>query len=468
MKLTLRDLLHIRHSAAIGTENPKKFVVTGVSTDSRKTRPGDVFIAIRGDQFDGHNFLTKALEAGAAAVVVEKRWADANASMMISIRQLRIVVENSVTALGELATTYRRKFSIPVVAVGGSNGKTTTKDMITAVLATKYAVLATEGNLNNQFGVPQTLFRLEKKHQIAVLEMGTNHPGEIETLCRIAEPTHGLLTNIGREHLEFFGSLQGVARAEGELFAWLKENGGEILVNDSDARIRTLGKRARKRTTYGWSTGRLDVGGRFRGLNVRGCATVRVKPKGKRAFDVELSVPGEHNAANALAAAAVGLSFRIPVASIRQALLRFSASSKRMQVQNLNGIVILNDTYNANPDSVLAALETVAAMKGRGKKIAVLADMLELGSTSDEEHRRIGKAVGKYGVDTLLTYGERAALIGETAAVPSKLHFAQKAELADHLAGLLAEGDIVLIKGSRGMKMEEIIASLSERFHKAA
>ena len=191
MKLTKSDILAIPHFKAIGFDGLKNLKVTGISIDSRTIKAGELFLAVRGDQFDGHNFISKAIEAGAAGIIVERRWAEVNASMMVSINIPRLIVENTIQALGKLANIYRRKFDIPVIAIGGSNGKTTTKEMIRDVLGTKYHVLCTEGNLNNHIGVPQTLFRLEKKHEVAVVEIGTNHPGEIDYLCSVLEPTHG-------------------------------------------------------------------------------------------------------------------------------------------------------------------------------------------------------------------------------------------------------------------------------------
>jgi UDP-N-acetylmuramoyl-tripeptide--D-alanyl-D-alanine ligase len=259
--------------------------------------------------------------------------------------------------------------------------------------------------LNNQIGVPQTLFRLERKHEVAIVEIGTNHPGEIDYLCSVLEPTHGLITNIGREHLEFFGSLEGVAKSEGELFVWIEKHHGIILVNADDKYLVRLSKKNKKVIRFGFSARKVSVQGTIESYNANAQALLRVKPRSKRAFDTTLGVSGEHNAKNALAAAAVSLTMKVPPADIQKSLASFQPAGKRMQMQHIVQVTILNDTYNANPDSTLAALATLQAMKPTGKKIAVLGDMLELGNQAKELHRQIGKTAARCGVDILLTIG---------------------------------------------------------------
>ncbi len=468
MKLTKSEILAIPHRETFGFDGVKDFKITGVSIDSRTITKGDLFIALRGDRFDGHNFISKAVEAGAACILVDHRWSQANAPMMVSIHIPRIVADNTVESLGHLAAGYREKFRIPMIAVGGSNGKTTTKEMIKSVLGMRYRVLCTEGNLNNHIGVPQTLLRLEKKHEVAVLEIGTNHPGEIEYLCSILKPTHGLITNIGREHLEFFGSLEGVAKAEGELFQWLAEHQRVAFVNADDRFIKRLQKNVKKKVRFGFRPGKDLIKGTIVSTYEDGKALLRIKPGGKKAFEVPIGVPGEHNAKNALAAAAVGLALKVRSSDIEKALGAFQPAKNRMETRHVAGVTILNDTYNANPDSTLAALETLQKIDSAGKKIAVLADMLELGAQSADLHRQIGKAIANYGVNIVLTFGERAKSINDAASVETKAHFDNKNALTDYLARSLARGDIVLIKGSRGMKMEEIVAALSEHLHQQA
>jgi UDP-N-acetylmuramoyl-tripeptide--D-alanyl-D-alanine ligase len=466
MKLTEADILKVRHLRTMGFAANAGNFMTGVSTDSRSTQPGDVFFAIRGEKFDGHNFVTRAISSGAAVVVVDQKWADSNGAMLVSLSIPRLVVENTVDALGDLASVYREKFDIPVIAVAGSNGKTTTKNMITAALGTKYNVLSTEGNLNNHLGVPQTLFRLERKHEMAVVEIGTNHFGELEYLCRILAPTHGVLTNIGREHLEFFGNVEGVAKAEGELFEWLRLNQGTMFVNKDDTHVVRQSKRAKggKTISYGFRAAGLALKGKVLGLNRAGCVRLRVKPLGKKAYDVQLNVPGEQNARNALCAAVIASKFNVAATNIKKALESFSAAGKRMEALRLDGITVLNDTYNANPDSVLAALLTLREMKTKGRRIAVLGDMLELGTTAEREHRNVGKAVSTNKVDCLYTFGPLSKSIHDVATTKMKTHFDDKGTLSQQLSAVIAEGDVVLVKGSRGMKMEDVVTVLQEKF----
>lgn len=467
MTLTGNDILAVPHVQALGFERSKSVLCDGISTDSRTVSQGSLFIALHGEKFDGHNFITKAAEAGAGAIIADTRWAAANPIMLSSLNLPRMIVEDTVHAFGWLANAHRRKFKIPVLVVGGSNGKTTTKEMVSAVLRTKFRVLSTEGNLNNHIGVPQMLLRLERQHQIAVIEIGTNHFGEIAHLCSVVEPTHVLVTNVGREHLEFFGSLDGVARAEGEAYEWLRQHRRSEavgFVNQDDKRLKKQATGLRRLITYGFDKGAATVKGKVISFDDDACAQLDVKPKGKKAFRVHVAVPGKHNAHNALAAATVGLTFHVPAKRIIESLSSFVSASKRMQVLKFNGITVLNDTYNSNPDSAIAALRVLEGIRTSGKKFAVLADMLELGPKAADEHRQIGELVAKSGARYLLTYGNLSQQTYNASTTIFKEHFEQKNALCEHLAELLTHGDVVLVKGSRGMKMEEVVAFLTERF----
>lgn len=470
MNLSSPDILEVKHLHAEELDGvPKSFA--GVSIDSRNVPSGSIFVAIRGERLDGHEFLSNAVKAGAKAVIVENRWAAMNPSFLKALPVAKLVVEDSAHALGELARNYRRRFRIPVLAVGGSNGKTTTKEMIKSVLQTKFDVLATEGNLNNHIGVPLTLFRLEAHHKAAIVEIGTNHPGEINYLCSILEPTHALITNIGREHLEFFRSLEGVAKAELELFDWMKahrSDDGTMFINKDDALLSKRSRGSHATVTFGFSRKEVDIKGTDLRVNENAAAQFTIEREKKAPIEIALSVPGIHNAHNALAAATVGIAFNVASGKIQHALATFSAASKRMEALRIDGFTILNDTYNSNPDSVRAALETLGAMKPTGKKIAVLADMLELGQASEEEHRAIATLLKPAGVGYLLTYGPLSKATHEASEVEFKVHYEQKNILSEYLAELLAAGDVVLIKGSRGMKMEDVVTFLKERFSKAA
>ena len=457
MRLSAGDLLGIEFLFAGNVDNLKKRILKGVSTDSRYLKSGEIFFALRGEKYDGHEFVLKAFAAGAACAVVDEK-ADITAFKNHSY----IIVNDTTKALGELARIYRKKFDIPVIAVAGSNGKTTTKEMIAQILSKKYTVHSTQGNLNNHIGVPQTIFGLKKSHEIAVIELGTNHFGELEYLCGIAEPTHGLITNIGREHLEFFGDLDGVARAESELWAALGKTGTGFINND-DPYVVATAKNIRRKVRYACSTRSVNLRGKILSIDENGCVTFRATPKRKKPFEVTLSVPGNHVVSNAVAATAVGLYFKVSAKDIQRALGEFEAVSKRMEITKIGGITIINDTYNANPDSVMSALQTLQSMKASGRKIIILSDMLEVGPDTKREHSRIGRTIGEMGFEFLLTYGNAARAIHENADVKMKLHYDQKNILAEYAVELVSAGDIVLVKGSRGMKMEDVVLFLQER-----
>jgi UDP-N-acetylmuramoyl-tripeptide--D-alanyl-D-alanine ligase len=308
--------------------------------------------------------------------------------------------------------------------------------------------------------VPQTLFRLEPKHAAAVIEVGTNHPGEIAYLCSVAEPTHGVLTNIGHEHLEFFGSLDGVADAEAELWQWLAEHGGTAFVNGDDARIVRRARRVKKKVVYGFASRTATVKGSRLKTDGEGCAKFRLRRGSRKPVDVGVAIPGLHNGMNALAAAAVGLTLGVPAKDVVEALGSVAAASKRMQVVRANGLVVLNDTYNANPDSMVAALTTLRSFATTGRRVAVLGDMFELGTTAQAGHRTVGKAVKKEKIDLLFTTGTLAEEIRKASGLSSAEHFADKRSMIMRLRAVLRPGDVVLVKGSRGMQMEEVVAAI--------
>ncbi len=465
MRLTLKHLSKIKHDAIINGNLKRKFVCSGVSTDSRTIKEGDVFISIRGEKFNGHDFIRNAVERGASALIVDALYSEGQGNFLEALNIPVIVVKETILALGELASVYRDQFEIPVVAIAGSNGKTTTKEMIASVLSAKYSVLKSEGNHNNHIGVPLTLFNLNKKYQIAVIELGTNHFGEISYLAKIVKPTHGLITNIAAEHLEFFGDLDGVFKAEGELFDWIEQNHrqGTIFLNKDDSFLSKQKLKTRKVITFGFDASRSIVRGKNLKLDDRGCASFEVKPETRQTFEISLNVPGKHNAKNALAAVVVGLAFRVPISSIQKKLRSFLVPSKRSEMVEINGVRVINDCYNSNPDSVRAALEMLQAVNTSGKKIAVLADMRELGKEAEELHRMIGKEINNDAIDYLLTYGPLSKFTYDAAHIDKKIHYDQKNMLAEYLVELLTPGDLVLVKGSRGMKMEDVIIFLEER-----
>jgi UDP-N-acetylmuramoyl-tripeptide--D-alanyl-D-alanine ligase len=438
-----------------------KLKIRGISTDSRKLRRGDIFFAIEGERFDGHDFVRDAFRRGAIACFVKIDWFRRNRDKFRG--KVLIAVDDTIKALGQLANIYRRKFDIPVIAVTGSNGKTTAKEMIADVLSQKYRVLRTRGNLNNQIGVPLTLFRLRKSHQVAVIEVGTNHFGEIRYLCEIAEPDHGVITNIGRAHIEFFGDRFGVAKAKGELFDFLSKRDGFIFVNLDDDMVVNISRKVRRKLTYGFSGG-ADVEGEFISLDSFARPEFMVRYDG-REVRVKLRVPGRHLISHALSAFAVGLKFGIPLSRIKRALTSFRSFPGRMEVIKIKGITIINDSYNANPDSVTAGLKTLSEIRASGKRIAVLGDMFELGGESISAHREVGEMVIECGIDYLFTIGEYMRNAYEVALrkIRHAIHFSDKELLVFHLFEIIGRGDVILVKGSRGMRMEEVVDMLIKK-----
>ena len=451
MNLTLTDIaLTFNHALIPDLDKP----VTGVSVDSRTIRPGMVFFALTGDRFDGHRFSAAAFEKGAAAAVVNAEWLRENAPPADTVL---IPVPDVLKALQDLASVYRKLFSFPVIAVTGTNGKTTTKEMIAAVLQMKFRTAKTEGNLNNHIGVPLSVCAWDKSREVAVVEMGTNHFGEIRRLCEIARPTHGVLTNIGKAHLEFLGDLDGVARAKSELLDALAE-GGKAFLNGDDFRLAAMKTRVPETVTYGFMDG-CTLTGRIVKMESGGASLLEIEDRRFR-----IPVPGIHNAANALAAVAVGKAFGVPWDSMQEALERFSPPERRTQVTSLAGVRICDDTYNANPSSVEQAILMLKAMPSLKRRAVVLGDMLELGDKSAEEHRRIGRLVADVRPNAFFCTGDAMAAAAEEArsrGMRNVFHFASRAELSAALTGWVREGDGVLVKGSRGAAMEETVEALA-------
>lgn len=427
-------------------------------SDSRTVRRGDLFVALTGARFDGHQFVAEALKKGAVGALVRRGFKLPGAALLIE-------VDEPLRAFQDVARAHRRRFAIPVVAVSGSNGKTTTKDMIGAILAERFVTLKTGGNLNNQIGVPQTLLRLAPRHEAAVIEMGVSALGEMARLCEIAEPTHGVLTNIGPTHLETLGDIRTVARAKGEMLDALPVDGTAVL-NADDAFFDELCARARGRVrSFGFSV-RADV--RALRVETRGPSStvVRVGVRDRaRSFSVKLGLAGAHNVANALAAIAAGMAVGAGEHAIRAGLARYRTAGLRSEVRRWRGVTVLNDCYNANPASMRAALRWLADAKGTGRTIAVLGDMLELGQATKQSHRDIGAEVARLGTDYLLTVGELAADIAagalEQRMSGDRVTIAKDHDaLAERLHRILRKGDVVLLKGSRGARMERVLEAL--------
>lgn len=468
---TVEELQEVISVKVLAGDQPgwTKQRIRRISLDSRSIRAGDLFIAIKGERYDGHDFVAAALARGAVGAIVHDRFPVDPQVMKATPKKAAPFVlgaRDPLFAYQQLATHHRSRFDIPVVAVTGSNGKTTTKEMVASVMAHRWKILKTEGNLNNRIGVPQTLFRLQARHQGAVIEMGVDNLGQTTRLCEIARPTIGVITNIGPDHLEFFGSMEHSAQAKAELLDQLPLNGTAVL-NADDGYFDYLASRARCRVvSFGFSP-KADV----RALDVkpdgRDGTIFRLLLPGKvRHTIVHIHVQGAHNVANALAAAAVGAVLGLPGAVIAQGLARFRPAAMRSQVLVCQGIKIINDCYNANPASMTAAVQLLADTEGAGKRIAVLGDMLELGPGGVQLHEEVGAAVARLHIDDLIACGPLGRHLAEGArrGGMDRAHITEVPDAAAAAAavrGLARQGDIVLVKASRGMKLEQVVQALA-------
>lgn len=428
----------------------------GVAIDSRKVQKGDLFIAIRGPNQDGHSFIQEARAREAAGILVSKEEIEPQDDFVI-------YVDDTLEALQELARYHRNRYQPIMVGVTGSNGKTTTKDLIGAVLGEAYPTLKTEGNLNNLYGLPLSLFALEAKHKAAVLEMGMNTMGEIARLASIARPQIGVLTNIGPAHLENLKDLEGVAKAKGELVEALPED-GLLIYNGDDPYLRKIAQGyPGESISFGFEDHNRIRGQEIKGVGLAYVAFGAYLDKEFRIF--KLPLLGQHNVYNALAALALGWHLDFSLEMMAKGLLNLKASGMRMEIFDHPGnFKVINDTYNSNPSSLWHALEVLEEVAG-GKKIAVLGDMLELGTEADKAHRLAGKWVREHGVDWLITMGELGRVMAKGAlsqGMPKYqvASFANSQEVLSALKEIIEEKTTILIKGSRGMAMESIVEGL--------
>ena len=419
---------------------------TGVSTDSRSLRSGDLFVALRGERFDGHTFLAQAKDIGASAAMVDSRHLG---EFPLPV----VVVEETRRALGDLARQWRARFTPSLIAVAGSNGKTTVKEMLASILrrhAGEEAVLATAGNLNNDIGLPLTLLRIREGHRFCAIELGMNHKGEIAYLAGIARPTVALVNNAQREHLEFMRSVEEVAAENASLYEALAADGIAV-INADDPHAGFFRERAGKRRTVEFGLDQAAVSARCQ-LD-RLSSTIRLRTPAGEA-DATLSIPGIHNVRNALAAAACAYAVGIATATIAEGLTAFRPYIGRLQVkQAASGATLIDDSYNANPDSVRAAIDVLATCPA--PTALVLGDMGEVGERSSEFHREVGEYARAKGVTQLLAMGEATRETVE-AFGPNARHFDSVQDLISNL-----KGDTILVKGSRFMKMERVVAALT-------
>lgn len=441
------DRMSLQEAAeAVGGKNDRDADVSGVFTDSRQPMKDGLFVALTGEKFDGHDFIASLENSGVSAVLVQKD---------VPTTLPKIVVKDTRLALQALAYHQRSKFSIPVVGLTGSVGKTTTKEMIWYVLSSKYNTLKNQGNLNNDIGMPLTLLRMESSHEAAVIEMGMNHFGEISRLTAILRPTIGVITNIGVNHIENLGSKENIMKAKLEILEGMPK-GAPLVLNGDDEMLGKYENDSYSIMRFGITSDKNDV----RAYDIKtweqGCSFTVETPAGS-AF-VELPVPGTHMVYDALAAIAVGSLLGIAPKNAAGALKNYTPEGMRQRVTHVRDMTLIEDCYNASPDSVKAALKVLSAYR-QGRRIAVLGDMLELGDYAQQLHYEIGKAAFDNDVTLLFTYGNLSAETSKAAkelGLPTE-HFRDIDALCKTLKEVLRPGDTVLVKGSRGMHMEQVV-----------
>jgi UDP-N-acetylmuramoyl-tripeptide--D-alanyl-D-alanine ligase len=430
--------------------------VSGVSTDSRQVSLDDVFFALSGERFDGHDFLPEVVSRAGAVVVAPGR---------VPVNPGRcavLTVPDPRKALGLFAARYRSDFNLPVIAVAGSNGKTTTKELIAAVLRQKFSTLWSEGSFNNDVGVPLTLLRLGSAHRAAVLESGTNHPGELAQLVRMIAPTHGVVTSIGREHLEFFGDLNGVAREELAIGETLPPS-GKLFIHAEEQWIRYARSRTHAKV-IGISE---NAGGDWRATHLRpdktGLTFVAESSQNEFNGEYRVNLLGRHQAFNALIAIALGAELGLDRSQIQRGLLECQPARMRLQLWEVNGVRVLDDAYNANADSMLIALRTLLDLPCKGRRLAVLGDMAELGTHSEAAHEEVGRCAAELGVGQLFAVGKMAPVMARgarDAGLARVLEFADVEAAAIAVKQFVRDGDVLLLKASRATRLERVADSL--------
>lgn len=429
--------------------------VTSICTDSRTLKAGDLFLALKGPAFDGHTFVAEAARRGAIGAVVEHSVEGLPSDFSV------LKVADCLQSLQQIATEYRRSLPVQVICITGSNGKTSTKDLAASVLRERFQVTKTEGNLNNHIGLPLTMLRLRAGDRVAVLEIGMNHPGEIAPLAAIAQPDVGIITNIGVAHIEYLGSREAIAEEKGQLAQALPPS-GTIVLNADDDFSRSIASRTKADALFcglgeGADIRATDLTQDFTGMKFR------IHAFG-RAVDAELSVPGIHMVRNALLAVGAAHVFGMSLEEAANGLRNLQLTKGRLEQRIVRGIQVLDDTYNANPDSMKAALLTLSQISINGRRIAVLGRMGELGIESEKGHRSVGQAASDLGLDCVITVGEEAALIAEEAwrgGVEKVVKAKDVVEAVEALSTYVRSGDLVLVKGSRSAGMERIVEGLA-------
>jgi UDP-N-acetylmuramoyl-tripeptide--D-alanyl-D-alanine ligase len=432
-------------------------VIDKVSTDSRTLKRGQLFVALRGESFDGHNFVEATAEKGAAGAILESSWAGKVPRKFALIR-----ARDTLLAYQTLAANYRKSLSLKVIAITGSNGKTTTKDFTAAVLARRFRVTKTEGNFNNHVGLPRTILEATAQNEIAVWEIGMNHPGEVAALARLAVPDVAMITNIGVAHIEFMGSREAIAEEKGALVEAVSAD-GTVILNADDPFTKRIAARTRAKVILAGTTAGII---RASEVSQSENGTDFTILEGAHRCRAQLPMPGLHMVQNALLAVAAGRVFGVSLEDCAAGLITAPLAKARLQIKEIGGVEFIDDSYNANPDSMKAALRTLAELPADGKRMAVLGEMKELGSQSGQGHREVGETAAAFGIDRLIVIGSVAGAIAqaaEHAGLKNSAVVGSTAEAVELLSQIAAPGDLVLIKGSRAARTEEVIEQFALR-----
>ncbi len=455
--LNIEDIFNIP-SAVI--YNPDRFKsIYNISINSRDIKKNTLFIAIKGERFDAHDFIDEVVKRGAAAVIINEKKFKKISDLEIPV----ITVKDTVTALGDVAKLWRAKLNAKVIGITGSAGKTTTKEILTALLSEKLKVNKTVANNNNHIGVPLTILSTNEKHQVLVAELGTNHFGEIAYTAAIASPDFALITNIGDSHLEYLKNRKGVFKEKSALLNETINRGGIVFINNDDKILKEFGKTIKNKITFALNE-KADFKTSVKGYDKLARPQIEIKSK-KSVFVTTLPISGEKNVLNFTAAFAIASTQGLTNLQIQKALKKIKSYNKRLEIKNYKKFTLINDTYNANPDSMKSSLDILNKIESRKKKIAVLGDMFELGAESKSKHLGLARFINKIKVDEVYTVGKMMKLMDQklNSRIKVHQHFLEKRSLIKFLKTLDINNSAVLVKGSRGMKMEDLVSILETR-----
>jgi len=457
MKINLTDIFNLKNSVIYNPDNFK--AVSKVSIDSRTIKANSIYVALKGNKFDGHNFVKEAVSKGAIAIIINKNRLTSFDNLNCTI----ITVPNTTIAYGELAQKFRNKFNGKLISITGSNGKTTTKEILATILSEKFKTNKTLANNNNHIGVPKTIFSIKKGTEVLVLEHGTNHFGEIDYTANIAKPNYAVITNIGDSHLEYLIDTNGVYKEKSSLFNETLSNGGTIFVNTDDAKIKSETKKTKNRITFGFN-GRPDIKGEIIGFSKDGKTKLSVEYLGKKIIS-ELPLYGISNSKNMLAAIAVALYLGVSKTQIQKAIKKLNQVKGRLFVETFQIATLIDDTYNANPASMVAAIDLLKKIKTYQLKTLIIGDMFELGENALEIHRELATIIIKSKIQNVFMIGKLMKTLSSEMQNTNInwAHFRTRKHLASFINKTEFKNQVVLVKGSRGMKMEEFVTQIREK-----